>query len=168
VCENRPEEAVVKIAPTMVAVDHDALESALPGRALKLGDRRRRIADRQRNEPEESRRMAPERVGESGVRFARQRFCFFDLELLDAGRRQRQRLDVDSGGVHCRHAAVADVGKLSEQRRQPTPDVSARSFSGRPGRSRKAGVAKCSSRAMVRIGPRTKEVLEGDEIIWCE
>ena len=48
-------------------------------------------------------------------------FRLLGLELLDAGRCQRKRLHVDLRRVHRRDPAVADIGKLSDQRRQPAP-----------------------------------------------
>ena len=41
------------------------------------------------------------------------------VELLDAGRGQRQRLHSHAGGVHRRDAPVADVDELIDERREP-------------------------------------------------
>src|SRR5271166_3118016 len=68
--KNRPEEAVVEVAPAMMAVDDDALEALIVRRALELLDRGPRIADRQRRQSEESGRMAPDCFGEKRVRLS--------------------------------------------------------------------------------------------------
>jgi len=99
----------------MMAVDHDALEAALPRHAIEFRDRGRGIADRQRRETEKSSRMAPDSFGESVIRVARNLLCILDLELLDARRRQRQRLNIDARGVHRGHARVADVEQLLDE-----------------------------------------------------
>ena len=117
--QDRPEEPVVEIAPAMVAVDDDALEAVLGDHALEFRDRGRRIGDRQRGQPEKPGRMTPDGFGERSVGVSREGLRFLDVELLDAGRRQRQRLHVDAGGVHRRDAAVANVDKLGDKRREP-------------------------------------------------
>src|SRR5271165_6184038 len=56
--KNRPEEAVVEVAPAMMAVDDDALEAMITRHALELQDRGWGIAHRKRREPQKAGRIA--------------------------------------------------------------------------------------------------------------
>ncbi len=120
----------------MMAIDDDAFEPMLADHTLELRDRGRRIGDRQRRQAEKPGRMAPDGVRERGVRASRKGLRLLDIELLDAGRGQRQRLHVDARRVHRRDAAVANVDELSDERREPPADRSACSFSRWAGPSR--------------------------------
>src|ERR1700734_1411999 len=84
--QHRPEETVVEIAAAMVAVDDDPFEPMLADHALELRESGRRIADRQRRQAEEPRRMAADRFRERGGRLAREGLCLLDLQLFDARR----------------------------------------------------------------------------------
>ena len=67
--------------------------------------------------------MTPDRVRDRGVRASREGLRLLDIELLDAGRSQRQRLHVDARRVHRSDAAIADVDELSHERREPPADL---------------------------------------------
>jgi hypothetical protein len=60
----------------------------------------------------------------SDVCASRKGLGLLDIELLDAGRGQRKRLDVDASGVHCRDATVRDVDELINERREPPANLS--------------------------------------------
>src|SRR5215207_105414 len=60
-------------------------------------------------------RMASHRVGQAVVCIARQRHRFGHIELLHDGRRQRQHLSVDPGGVHAGDPDVVEVAELLDQ-----------------------------------------------------
>ena len=107
----------------MVAIDDDSLKPMLVDHALELRHRGRRIADRQRRQAEEPRRMAPDGFCERGVRLAREGLRLVDLELFDARRRQRQRLHIDAGRIHRRDAAIADVEEVGDKLREPAADL---------------------------------------------
>ena len=118
--QNRPEETVVEIAPAMMAVDDDALEATIAERALELGDRGRRIADRQRRKPEEAGRMAPDRSArETHSSRARSRFASSASSCSTPGAVSESACTSTPRCVHRRDPAVADIGELSEHRRQP-------------------------------------------------
>ena len=95
----------------------------LADHALELRHRGRRIADRQRRQAEEPRRMAADGFRERGVRLAREGPRLLDLELFDAGRRQRQRLHIDARRIHRRDPAIADVEEVGDELRKPAADL---------------------------------------------
>ncbi len=105
-----------------MAIDDDAFEPTLADRTLELGERGRRIGDRQRRQAEEPRRVAPDGVRERGVRASGEGCRLLDSELLDARRRQRQRLHGHAGGVHRRDPAVAHIDELIDERSEPPAD----------------------------------------------
>ena len=82
-----PEEPVVEIAPLDVPVDHHALAAVRGDRPLEFADRRRRVDQRQRGQPEKPVRMTPDRFADRGVGLARDALGF----LARAAARRRAR-----------------------------------------------------------------------------
>ena len=143
----------------MVAIDDNAFEPVLADHALELRDRGRRIADRQRRQAEEPRRMAPDRFRERGVRLRAKVFASSTSSCSTPGAVS------DSACTSTPAASIAATRPSPMSRRSArAPQTCRRPFGpllqpAGPGPSRKAGVAKCSSRAIGAHG----RFLEGGE-----
>src|SRR4051812_12536077 len=92
--QDRPEELVVEIAVTGVAVDESALESELAHSPLELFGGSIGSRDRHRRKAHEPRRMFLDGLRQEIVRVASHRNLVGGLRLLYAGRIEREHLDV--------------------------------------------------------------------------
>ena len=115
--QNGPEELVVEIAAAIVAVDDGADEAAGLHPVFELGGGLVRRRGRQRGEAGKPLRVLLHPRGKEIVDFAGQRDGVGGIELLGAGRSQRQHLHVDAGCVHRRDALVGDIGEALDQPR---------------------------------------------------
>jgi hypothetical protein len=113
--EDGPVFGVEILAHRMGVDDHPA-EAELPGGALNLPRRRRRILGRDGGKARESSRMSFDRSRKGVIRFRGQSYRQRPVEHLHARRREREDMHVDADRIHVSDTAGADV----EQGDHPT------------------------------------------------